>query len=293
MGGVISQIGNAVSQVGAATLNPMMLLNGAGIGAVGGALGGNKNPADDQAQGVNQANAVLEQTLKDQNSQLQPYQQAGLASLNNITGGKIQMDPGYQFRLDEGNKAINAAASARGNFNSGATLKALTRFGQDNASNGYQQAFQNQMSLAGLGANAAQNVSNNYGNYGQQVSNNYTGLGNARAANQIAQQGQTNQLIGQGIGLGTTLAMFSDARLKTNVEELSKDDLSEMKKHLKAVRFGYINNKFGDGEWVGVMAQDLLKSKLGSTLVFKDEQGHYQIHLPRVLSMFLANQAGE
>lgn len=41
--------------------------------------------------------------------------------------------PGYQFGLDEGAKTVQASAAARGGLNSGATLKALTKFGNDYA----------------------------------------------------------------------------------------------------------------------------------------------------------------
>ena len=50
------------------------------------------------------------------------------------------LDPSYQFRLDEGLKAIRRGASASGQ--GGATLKALTRYGQNLASTEYGRARQ-------------------------------------------------------------------------------------------------------------------------------------------------------
>jgi hypothetical protein len=50
-------------------------------------------------------------------------------------------DPGYQFRLDEGQKALEGSAAAGGNLLSGSTLKALTNYGQNAASQEYQNAF--------------------------------------------------------------------------------------------------------------------------------------------------------
>ena len=50
-------------------------------------------------------------------------------------------DPGYEFRLAEGEKGINRAAAARGMWDSGATGKALTRYGQDYASGEYGNAY--------------------------------------------------------------------------------------------------------------------------------------------------------
>ena len=52
----------------------------------------------------------------------------------------VTQDPGYQFRLDEGEKAIRRHASAGSGARTGATYKALTRYGQDYASNEYGKA---------------------------------------------------------------------------------------------------------------------------------------------------------
>jgi hypothetical protein len=50
-------------------------------------------------------------------------------------------DPGYNFRMAEGEKGINRALSARGGYDSGAALKSLNRFNQDFASNEFGNAF--------------------------------------------------------------------------------------------------------------------------------------------------------
>lgn len=50
-------------------------------------------------------------------------------------------DPGYQFRLDQGTKGLTNAYAGKGNFLSGAALKGITQYGQDYASNEYQNAF--------------------------------------------------------------------------------------------------------------------------------------------------------
>ena len=75
---------------------------------------------------------IFQRTFDTQNGLMQPYQQAGMKAFGQMADGSfMNQDPGYQFRLNEGNKAINAAASARGNARGGATMKALTRYGQD------------------------------------------------------------------------------------------------------------------------------------------------------------------
>lgn len=61
--------------------------------------------------------------------------------LKPFTGADLQNEPGYQFGLSEGNKGIDRAAAAAGRYDSGATLKALTRFGEDYAGTKYNEAY--------------------------------------------------------------------------------------------------------------------------------------------------------
>jgi len=89
-----------------------------------------------------QSKAIMEmyyQTRED----LQPYMKYGGQALQKYWNlleygpGKMERDPGYQFRLGEGEKAIDRASAARGNFFSGKRGKALTEYGQEFASNEY------------------------------------------------------------------------------------------------------------------------------------------------------------
>jgi hypothetical protein len=86
-------------------------------------------------------------------------------------------DPGYNFRLTEGQQAIDRSAAARGGTQSGAALKAATRYGQDMGSQEYGKAYDryninrsNQLApldrLATMGANASTNSATAAGNYG-------------------------------------------------------------------------------------------------------------------------------
>lgn len=70
----------------------------------------------------------------------------------------LQMDPGYQFGLDEGNKALDRKIAAAGGRVSGAAIKAAQRFGTDYATTGYSAAYQRRQdtlnrlqALAGIG----------------------------------------------------------------------------------------------------------------------------------------------
>jgi hypothetical protein len=54
---------------------------------------------------------------------------------------QFQADPGYGFRLSEGQKALDRQAAARGGLISGAALKGAQRFGQEMGSQEYTNAF--------------------------------------------------------------------------------------------------------------------------------------------------------
>jgi hypothetical protein len=293
-----------------ATMDPLNISGYGGIPGVnsgGNGLIGKFNGADAadaaksaQQAGVQSANTALTDSYGKQQGILAPTAQLGNNAMSQLASGSLmdgkqvlQNDPGYQFRLDEGNKAITNAAAARGMGNSGATLKSLTKYGQDYASNEYNNSYNRQYNtlsqLAGYGQNATNNLSNAAGQYGMGVANNYTGGANANAAAEIAKGNQMTNLIGQGAGAAAMF--FSDERLKKEIEPLFKEDFSDMKKHLKAYAFKYKSEDFGKGDWVGVMAQDLEKSKLGRTLVYEDENGFKKIDASKVLSMFLATMA--
>lgn len=245
---------------------------------------------------------------------MQPWQEVGrnsLQDLNRLVNGDgspltrsftladFQQDPGYQFRMDQGQKALERSAAARGGLNSGATMKALARYGQDYASNEYQNAynrfnndrdqrFNKLMSLSGMGQNASGQMGGTSMQFGQQVGDMYTNMGNAAAANSMAKMNRMGNTISQGARLGATALMACDINLKTDIEPISRHDLRELRKTLKAYRFKYKDDSRGEGEWVGIMAQDLEKTALGKKLVVTDEHGFKHIDAQKMLSMFLA-----
>ena len=53
----------------------------------------------------------------------------------------LQKDPGYQWRLNQGNKAVERSAAAGGMLGSGKTLKGLQRWSQGLASQEYDRAY--------------------------------------------------------------------------------------------------------------------------------------------------------
>lgn len=116
-------------------------------------------------------------------------------------------DPGYQFRLSEGMKALESSASARGNLLSGGTLKGIQRYGQDMASQEYQNAFNRYQaersgtlnplqSLAGVGQSTANTLGTMGMNYANQAGEAYQGAANARASGYVGQANAFGNAIG-------------------------------------------------------------------------------------------------
>lgn len=69
-------------------------------------------------------------------------QLGGFGSLSrDFSLADFQLDPGLQFRMDTGQKALERSAAAGGRFLGGGTLKALARYGQDFGSQEYGRAF--------------------------------------------------------------------------------------------------------------------------------------------------------
>jgi len=95
--------------------------------------------------------------------------------------------PSYGFRFDEGARALERSAAARGRLFSGATGRALTRYGQDFASQEFENDFRRLGSLAGDGQQATGTIVNVAGQYGDNVSANQLRAGDARASGYINQ----------------------------------------------------------------------------------------------------------
>lgn len=154
-----------------------------------------------------------------------PFREAGVNALNklvplteyqNFGMDQFQADPGYNFRMSEGMKGLERSAAARGGLLSGGMLKGIQRFGQDLASDEFQNAFNRYgiererrlaplQSLAGVGQTTSQQLgeagtgfANRMGNIGMNQANVQGNAAMARAStygnaiNQLAYLGGRN-----------------------------------------------------------------------------------------------------
>jgi len=209
-------------------------------------------PASKQANAVESAANIgadsaryaadLQKQMFERQAELQePFRQAGLSGQNRLlellgiggapgaqgygkyasaeftpTNFLANQDPGYAFRMSEGMKALERSAAARGGLLSGATLRGTQRYGQDLASQEYQNAFNRYQtqrtntlnpyaSLAGVAQTSANTLGQQAGAYGANVGN-IAMAGGANAGNaQLAlgnirgqQFGNAANALGQG-----------------------------------------------------------------------------------------------
>jgi hypothetical protein len=163
-------------------------------------LGANaaKSAANTQANAQNQANQLQYKMFQEQQALQEPWRQTGINALAKLNSGDMSamMDPGYAFRLSEGQKALDRQAAARGGLISGGALKAATKYGQDMGSQEYTNAFNRYATLAGYGQNATNNLTSAAGNAGANIG---AGITSAGAANAAGSVGAANALA-SGVG---------------------------------------------------------------------------------------------
>lgn len=106
---------------------------------------------------------------------------------------KFQEDPGYQFSLEQGQKALERQMAAQGDTYSPRAAKALAEYNQGMAAQQYQTAYdrynndQNSiynrlMGVSGSGQQATSTMAGAGQNYANQGTNLYTSLANAQTA---------------------------------------------------------------------------------------------------------------
>ena len=180
-----------------------------------GVMGANasRKAARTQAQAAEADRKLKEEQYWDQVNRQEPFRQAGLTTqaellrrmglggdsnsagygnlLRDFSAADFQADPGYAFRMSEGLKGLDRQAAARGGLISGAALKAAQRYGQDVASNEYQNA---------------------YNRYNQNRNLNYNMLTGQQAVGQNATAAQNSASQNYATGAGQAIQNAGDAR---------------------------------------------------------------------------------
>jgi hypothetical protein len=182
---------------------------------------GAQEAAAGQAAGISREQYA--QTRADQ----EPWRLAGERALGKLEAAsdytpfgmaQFQADPGYGFRLSEGQKTLDRQAAARGGLISGGALKAAQRYGQEMGSQEYTNAFNRYQterqaklgplqSLAGVGQTAVNQLGAAGQNYAASASEAAGAAGQARASGYM---GGANAISG---GVGSYLGYQGNTNL--------------------------------------------------------------------------------
>lgn len=167
--------------------------------------------ADAQTDAAKSANALQLQIYNQNRTDQTPWREAGASAIGQLSEflkpgadltALLQAQPGYQAGLGQGVEAIDRSASARGSLDSGGQQKALTRYGQDYASQGLDKIFNRYAQVAGIGQNANNQLAQSGQNYANQSGQNLLSAGQATATGYQNQAGIATGAIGQLTGLG-------------------------------------------------------------------------------------------
>jgi hypothetical protein len=173
---------------------------------------------------------------------LAPYRQSGNLALSPLTGlltgnqydpntgqttainseqqeALFQKSPGYQFRIDQAMKNVQASQAAKGGLLSGGAMKELSDYGSGMASSEYGNYINQLMGLSGMGERAATNSGNFAIGAGAQIAD-YTQEQGMAMANRDAQLGNT---IGGGLSDVGGLAMMFGAKKALKEKPPSND----------------------------------------------------------------------
>ena len=162
--------------------------------------------------GADQATGVLDKAIES----FDPYSEAGVAATNEIRAllglggqeaqtdafGRFEVSPDYQFRFEEGQRAIDSSAAAAGSRFSGGTLKALADYGQRLASQEYGNYHNRLSGVADRGLNALQSQGNLRTNHANLLA--MTGRFGADLMDRASGRA-TNALLTTGVGMADTL----------------------------------------------------------------------------------------
>lgn len=192
--------------------------------------------ANAQAAASDRAAELQYKQYKDTVARQKPFYDVGVNALPDLVNAskytnfgmdQFQADPGYAFRLSEGQKQLDRTAASRGGLLSGGALKAATRYGQEMGSQEYTNAFNRYQAertarlaplqaLTGMGQTTAQQVSNAGQTMATNVGNDITNSAAARASGYV---GGANALTG---GLNTYLNYSNSQNIANRLDTMGQ-----------------------------------------------------------------------
>ena len=187
---------------------------GAGVAGAGASLLASHNATSAASQAAAANNALQQQIYEENKGLAMPYINAGTGAENALSGflglggdpAAIQKafndylgSTGYQFALGQGEQAVQQDKAARGELNSGATLKALDAYGTGLAQQYGQQYINNLQGLTDTGQRAAGSLTGAGQGYANAVSANNNSAAGVSANAGLASANAFTGLLGSGV----------------------------------------------------------------------------------------------
>ena len=152
--------------------------------------------AGDRASALEQQSADKQLALQreiweKQQADYKPYLEQGQYGINTLgalmrpnadTSAILKNDPSYQFRLKQGQQALDRSSAARGMGYSGAQMKAAQDYGQGMASTEFGNYYNRLAGLSQGGQQAAGSMAQAGGQYANNASNTFGNLSNAQTS---------------------------------------------------------------------------------------------------------------
>lgn len=182
---------------------------------------------------------------------------------------EYKADPGYQFRQDEAQKALERQMAAQGVTLGGAgagqinpqAYRAMNELTQNLASQEYGNAYQRYtadnlnkfnmlMGAAGMGQNSTGIMAQTGQNYGNAASQSVTDLASAQQNAQLGKSSEPSMFSQIAPIALAAIAAFSDKNIKENITHVGQENGYPL------YEFNYMGE---DKKYIGVMAQDVEK----------------------------------
>jgi hypothetical protein len=192
---------------------PWSFIIPAAASLIGGKMQGDaaRSAADTAGAASDRAVALQREQYEKQLAMQKPFYDVGVNALPELVAAskytnfgpqQFQQDPGYAFRLKEGQQALDRSAAARGGMISGGALKAAQRYGQEMGSQEYMNAFNRYQTERAARLQPLQSLTG----YGQTTANTLGTAGSNMAGN------IGNAYMQQGVNQGNALLAGSQAR---------------------------------------------------------------------------------
>lgn len=217
--------------------------------------------------GFNSSRKALSDVYNDQKGLLDPLRATGAGALDTLKTGTapggdfvkpfdaktfdLYKDPGFNWRIQQGQRGINQAQNAGGIRFSGATLKAISNYNQEAASQEWSaarqreiddqtRAYQRTQDTANIGINATNKEVDAGGTYGtnlaktdqtqaQTVADLQTDLASAQAAGDVAKANSITQAINgiltgvENVSTAKSLAALAPKAAGTSLQKLAAE----------------------------------------------------------------------